>query len=86
MSAKVVSLSVHKNTLEQRKRHATSKEFMAEAKKIARDKQISGYVIVAYTKDEETRTSYDSGHMPPRYLPEFVRAKIIVAIDNASDT
>lgn len=74
---KVVSLTVHKNNIEQKRRHAKSKDMVARAKELARDKDVSGFVILCYDKDERASLSYDAGHMSPLALPEFLKQKIL---------
>lgn len=73
---KPVVLSVHRNTVEQRKRHATSEHLVKAARNMAAEKQVRGYAIVTWDKDcESIRTSFDPGPtMPDFAVPEFVRS------------
>lgn len=75
--SKIVSLLVHKNTREQRRRKAVSLDFVSEARTMAREKAIDGYAIVAWNRhgDEKTVWSWNDA-VPRERLRGFVDAAI----------
>jgi len=56
--SKVVSLSVHKNTRDQRARKIRRQQLVGVAKEIARDFSPDGYAIIAY-RHGDGETSFD---------------------------
>lgn len=59
---RVVSLTVHRNTLARKRRHDLAKALVASAKDMAQPKDIEGYVIVVFGKDD-IYTTIDPGEM-----------------------
>jgi len=74
--AKVVSLTVHKNTLEKRQRAERRKELRQLADQISKDPDFAGYVLIGITTSGEAETFYDCGPVPPDLLPTFIYDKI----------
>ena len=76
MSGKVVSLTVHKNNRDQRRRHRVSKLLVADAKQVTRAKDVSGYAIVAWNDDQDADVEFVSGGVDSNVLPDFVGGAI----------
>ncbi len=75
--AKIVSLSVHRNTQQQRLSKSVRRDLVCDARDLANTKDIAGYAIVVWTKDWHHRTFWDSGKiMPSNVLPEFCKSAI----------
>ena len=62
---KPVSLSVHKNTLEQRRRKLCRKRMVDSAKDLSHSATNAGFFIVAWDKDGQWRADY---HDPQRII------------------
>lgn len=74
---KVVSLSVHRNTREQRRRHEVSRDFVTDAKRLAREKGLDGYVMVAWNGSGDSLSAWSwSKTVPRERIQEFTRAAI----------
>lgn len=58
----VVNLSVHRNTVERRKRHEMAKALMDAARLLATDKNVQGFIILAQ-KDGELHLVSNNGEL-----------------------
>lgn len=67
MRSKVVSLSVHKNTVERRRKRATAGEMAQFAKKMAMDADIRAYAIVGIGADGGVCSVWDTGGILPMW-------------------
>lgn len=77
MTRKVERFTVHKNTADKRKKREQSLQMIEDAKLIARDKQVAGYAIVAWTKDFESSTCYETGGTIPQFMvPDFAKGAL----------
>lgn len=75
---KILSLSVHRNTQQQRISKSVRDGLMRDARDLANTKDIAGYAIVVWTKDWDHRTLWESGKtMPGNVLPEFCKGAIL---------
>ncbi len=75
---KPVSLSVHRNTQARRKQKELSKQIVQDVKRMASQKNISGYVIMVWNKDWGYRCTWDSGgSMPANVIPEFTKVSLL---------
>lgn len=83
-----MSLTVHKNTLAQRKRHRARKELLLAAKRIG-TRSIDGYVIIGFDKDGNNIVGWHTGDvMPPVMLSAYVQGAVsaeVRAIENATN-
>lgn len=59
---RVVSLSVHKNTKDRRRRRNVRSDLVSSAKRLAQDLQPDGFAIVAYRHDPDGSTVWDSNY------------------------
>lgn len=75
--SKIVSLSVHRNTRDQKRRHEVSKDFVLDARRLAREKGLDGYMMVAWNHEEDTLAAWSwSKTVPRERLQAFTRAAI----------
>lgn len=72
----VISLSVHKNTLEKRKSKNFKKAYRKAAKS-CESNNMDGFAIVSWDKDGARTSCYDCGDMNPSHVPDFVKDKLI---------
>lgn len=72
MPGKVVSLTVHKNNRDQRRRHRTSKALVSDAKQAAIRKDVAGYALVAWNEDQDCEVEFISPDVAANLLPDFV--------------
>lgn len=70
---KIKSLSVHKNTKEQRRRKELRSELIDAAKYSVKDSGISGYCIVVWDKNNSYEAYWESGHLPGDLVGEYVK-------------
>lgn len=70
---KPVNLTVHRNTRERKKRHEASNFLVKDAKRASAGKNIDGYVIVTWDKEQAATPCWKCGSVPQRSLPDFVR-------------
>lgn len=82
----IVNLSVHRNTKESRARKTVARQMIRAAREINEDKQIKGYVIVAWTDEYDGRADWHlEGVESSRSTPERVKQILINAFDQARD-
>lgn len=84
MSAKVLSLTAHRNTRAKRERHATSYGMIAGAKKLARGKNVSGYVVIAFSEDFGSKAYWELHGIPHHVAPEMVKQHLLAHINEAT--
>lgn len=65
--AKAVSLTVHRNRLEKRRRREREKDMVSAAKSMARDNDLAAYAVVAITKDGKGLACWDTGASIPMW-------------------
>ena len=74
---KVVSLSVHRNTLQKRRERIASRNLVSDAKAMARRKDVAGYAIVAWAKNTDADVAWCvTDEVNCSVMPEFVRGAI----------
>lgn len=72
---KIVSLTVHKNTLEKRKGREKRQEMVRTAKTLCPN--MKGYAMFAWDKDGSVYATYDTGMVvSPCVLPHMINAAI----------
>ena len=69
---KTVSLTVHKNNADQRKRKEIREDMHGSVKTLQRELAVSGYAIFAWDDDGNSNVYWESGHIPGQALPAFV--------------
>ena len=73
----MVNLTVHKNTLEKRKRKDVREWLIRDAKHMAKNSavsdKISGYAILAWSDDHESDTCWMSGNIPTQLIGEHFK-------------
>lgn len=75
--SKVVSLSVHRNTMTQRRQREVSRSLVADAKIMAKAKDVDGYAIVAWNSDTDADVSWMyTQAINCSVMPEFVKGAI----------
>lgn len=87
---KPISLSVHKNTLEQRRRKLCRKIMVDSARDLSNSATNAGFYIVAWDKDGQWRSDYhDPQHIIGRSaLPNYVAgvaARFVGQLDRKDD-
>lgn len=83
---KVASLSVHRNTKAQREVHQIRKNLVEQAKRVSDLPGIAGYAIVAWTRNWDHKTAWDTTDtMPGNTMPEFVKVALLREM-NRDDT
>jgi len=74
---RVVSLTVHRNTLRRRRERQTSKDLVSDAKRLTRHKDVAGYVVVSWNQDQDCDVEFvRSDNVSSNALPEFVRGAL----------
>ena len=73
---KPVSLSVHRNTRDQRRRHQVSNNLVEFARDMAHRKEIDGFAIVTWDEGLGTNAAWICGKLPESCVPEFVKVSI----------
>lgn len=73
MPRKPVSLTVHRNTRERRKRRELRDHMLKAAKGMTSRHQLGGFVLVGWTKQYGVVAAWDAGDLPGFALPDFVR-------------
>ena len=73
----IVNLSVHKNTLAQRKAKYTRSRMKEDTRDMMATRDLNGYAIVAWDKQGECRVSWSMGDTDPMTMPDKVRNAII---------
>ena len=75
---KIVSLSVHKNNREQRRRHQIRKELVEDAKIMGHHTQVDGYLILGWNNRGGTAVTWSVGDLfEEDLLPDIVRTQIL---------
>ena len=87
---KPISLSVHKNTLEQRRRKLCRKRMVDSAKDLSHSATYAGFFIVAWDKDGQWRADYyDPQRIVGRStMPNYVAgvaARYVAQLDRKDD-
>ena len=81
--SKVVNFTVHKNTLEKRKRREVWSQLQRVSKRVGKD--IDGFALVCFSSDKdyvETQTEYMCRNTRDLYsIPEMAREKLSKAIN-----
>lgn len=65
MSKKPISLTVHKNAVERRRKRDMSRELCREAGKMVRERDIRAYAIVGIGANGKAYACWDSGSIMP---------------------
>ena len=73
MAKKPVNLTVHRNTLEQRRARQVSRDLVSDAKALAAIQGLSGFVILAWDDEWVSHASWDQGSLPSGLLPVLAR-------------
>lgn len=74
MTDKIHNLTLHKNTLAEKKQRQLRKSFLCNARTMAKDKTLGGYVIISWDKDGVPNTAWRAGHdsaIPAHLLPAY---------------
>lgn len=70
----MINLTVHKNTMEKRKRKDVRDHLIDDAKRLAKDsnisENISGYAIVVWSDDHDSQAAWMSGCLPSSLIGE----------------
>lgn len=75
--SKVVSLSVHRNTVQRRKERAASRSLVSDAKIMAQAKDVAGYAIVVWNRDTDADVSWMyTNDINCSVMPEFVKGAL----------
>lgn len=75
--SKIVSLTVHRNTLKKRQEREVSRNLVSDAKRMALAKDVSGYAIVSWNSDVDADVSWSyTNEINCSVMPEFVRGAI----------
>ena len=83
MIRKIERFTVHKNTADKRKKREQSVQMIEDAKAIARDKQVDGYAIVAWSKDFNHSACHSTGGtLPSIMVPDYVKGALRLRINN----
>lgn len=78
---KPVSLTVHRNTREQRRRKDLRDHLMESARRVARRSDLNGFALVGWTDTHGVVASWDVGSVPGHCTPDFVRAGLRAKMD-----
>lgn len=77
---KPISLSIHRNTRDQREMHRVSRALVSDARTLAAAKGVAGYVIVGWNRHGQAIGAEDTtGRLSPipiELVPEFVRQEL----------
>lgn len=77
MAVKVVSLTVHKNNLDQRRRHETSRFLRRVVKIHTSRKDKAGFALVSWDEDQDAEVDFSiGGEVSTNSLPDFVRGAL----------
>ena len=77
----VVNLTVHKNTVENRRRKEMRKQMVSSARAMSDHEDFVGYCILGITKSGKPITALNTGGaIPLSSLPEFARVATTAAI------
>lgn len=78
--AKVLNLTVHRNTRQARQARAMGADMASAAKKMAQDRKIIAYAVVACDVNGEWTTAWDTGaHLPMRVFPYAVMDTLVAS-------
>lgn len=84
MAAKVVSLAVHKNTVEGRRKRTLAATMAANVAKLCREEDIRAIAVVGIASDGRAFALWDTGGiMPMRAFPHVVAEALSDDIHNA---
>ena len=87
--SKVVSLTVHKNNRDRIEDRRASQNLLSDAKVMTRRKDVHGYAIVAWNRDQDADVSWHwTDNVSCNVMPEFVKGAIqrkISMLDNQED-
>ena len=75
---KVVSLSVHKNTQDKRRRHRISGNLIRTVKEYGKD--FNGFALVTWDECGEASVVWNRGNLPISMLPGFVEVSMMRGI------
>ena len=74
---KVVSFTVHKNNRDRIEDRRVSRELLSDAKIMTRRKDVHGYALVTWTRDQDADVAWRySENVPTSVMPEFVKGAI----------
>lgn len=68
-----VSLTVHRNTRDRRRRREASDALLKNAKHLAGPKDITGFALVTWYEDGSTTCAWRRGDLPHNVIPEHVK-------------
>ncbi len=74
---KSVELSVHKNTIEKRRKRELADSMASAARKMTKDCDIRAYALVGIGSDGEAYTSWDTGSVMPMWAFPSTVAEIL---------
>lgn len=73
----MTDLTVHKNTLERRKRKETREEVIDAARQLAKDspvsEKINGYVVMVWDEDNAADAYWSGGNIPTSLIGEYFK-------------
>ena len=73
MSGKIVNLTVHKNNRDRIEDRRASRNLVLDAKAMARRKDVHGYAIVSWDRDQNADVSWSvTKRVSCNIMPEFV--------------
>lgn len=88
--SKPISLSAHRNTRDKREMHRVSRSLVADARTLAAEKGVAGYVIVGWNRHGQTSACGDTigrlSPIPAELVPEFVRQELTRRMLHPIDT
>lgn len=77
---KVVSLTVHKNTLAKRRRAECGRDMRRCASSVSKHAGLAGYVVVGILESGDCEVFYDCGPIMTNLLPMYVQDRINTAM------
>lgn len=83
--AKVVSLTVHKNTMEKRQRAERRKVLRQLSDHISNNPDFAGFVLMGVNSDGTSEAFYDCGPIPPDLLPTIVYEKLAEVVNSSRE-
>lgn len=79
-----VRLSVHKNTVEARRKRALSKELTGRVEKLVRDTDLRAYAVVGIAADGSAHALWDTGAILPMWaFPSTVASALQIDMQNS---
>lgn len=82
----VVHLTVHKNTIERRRKRLLAREMAAAAGDMARERDIRAWAIVGLGADGRAYAAWDTGAVMPKWAFAATMADILRCDVNESET